>query len=204
MGQLAHDMALFAVGRLYEFSLLSWLGMTVLLALIGPVMAAVAQPVLDPVAVVVALRPGRAVAWMLLSTVLLPTVLLGLVLTWVGVPLAVIVLFGAAMLGGVGYLAVALIWGDRLVRAVGASAAPWASMLVGVVALRLLRLIPFVGAGIHSLVVWIGFGAAVAVSWDVARSWHRRRLPDNVQFANEDLIEWHVAPTEDDLPGLGP
>jgi hypothetical protein len=61
---------------------------------------------------------------------------------------------------------------------------------IGVFVLRLPRLLPYVGALLESLIDWFAFAAACAVLWDLSVSWYRRRMDDDEQFDNSQLIEW--------------
>ena len=193
MSALLRELGEFALGLSGDLSLTVWLLITLVVVLTGTILSVVARPVIDPVAVIVALEPGAAAVWMFVSAAAVPLLTMLLVYSLVGIPLAVLGVLAVALGAGLGYLAVAIVLGDRLTRAVGRPLHPAAAMLVGIALLRLVRLVPFVGAPIHSLAAWFGFGAVSLLSWRLLVSFHRRRMPDNEQFAGEQLIEWSVS-----------
>lgn len=186
---LQHALGL-ALGTRGGFHVEAWVAVTVALALVGIALATLGGTLGQPVAVIVARKPRRVVLWMVVVAIVVPLALLLLVVTIIGATLAVVALFALALVGVVGYLAAAMLVGDRLARAAGVLLTPWAAVLAGVLVFRLLRLVPFAGAPLHSAIVWFGLAAAGAALWDAALSWHQRRLPDEVQFDNSTLIEW--------------
>lgn len=182
-----------ALGRialgLTPFSLLLWGYVTVLLLVVGPVFTQVAPKVVDPPARLMATDPVRVTLWMPLSFMVLVGGTVALLITIFGALLMPLV---AILVGIAGYLAFARLLGERVAGAAGMQApAPWLASVVGIVLLRLLRLVPVVGAAAHSLVAWVGFAAATCIVVGAAWSWHRRRMPDRVQFRGETLIEWY-------------
>lgn len=190
MGELVGSIVRFAVTG-GDFSVAIWLGMTFMLLLLGCTLAAVAPRLLDPVAVEVALRPERVLMWIPISVLGLAVVLTLFAASIIGIPVAALLGVAAPFVGIIGYLAAALILGDRIGHAYGRELAPWIAVAVGVVAFRLVRALPFVGAPLHSVIGLFGFAAVSAVAWDLARSWHARRMPDVEQFQGEQLIEWN-------------
>lgn len=186
--ELFVDMGRIALG-LTPFSWLLWGYVSVLLLLVGPVFAQVAPKVVDPPARLIATDPVRVTLWMPLSLLGLFLLTIALMITIFGALLMPIVAILVAMAG---YLALGRLLGEQLGRLLGiAEVAPWLATALGIVALRLLRAVPVVGAAAHSLVVWVGFAAASCVAVRAAWSWHRRRLPDRVQFRGETLVEWY-------------
>jgi hypothetical protein len=98
----------------------------------------------------------------------------------------------AILVGMAGYLALARLFGETAVLKLGGAATPpWLAAAIGIFLLRLVRLVPIVGAPAHSLLIWIGFAAASCATVRMAWSWHKRRLPDAVQFRGETLVEWY-------------
>ncbi|MCW2924692.1 MAG: hypothetical protein JWM98_2096 [Thermoleophilia bacterium] len=182
------DMARIALG-LTPFSFLFWAYVTVLLLVCGPVFAQVAPRVVDPPARLIATDPLRVIVWMPLSVLALVAVTVAVFITIIGALLMPIV---GLLVGMAGYLALARLVGERVLAAWSAlTAPPWLAAAVGIVLLRLVRLVPFVGAFAHSLLAWIGFAAATACAVRGAWAWHRRRMPDVVQFRGETLVEWY-------------
>lgn len=194
MTELAHQILTFALGWT-GFSVTIWLMFTGLLLLGGAVLTAVAAPVIDPIAVELVVRPGRVQRWLPIS--LLGSILLFmlLIVTIVGSPLAVIFAFACGIGAFLGYIALSLVVGNRIATRFGWKLSPWQLTMVGIILIRLVRLIPYAG-GVLSLVwLWIAYAAMCAVAWDHIWSWHKRRLPDDVQFKDEsNLIEWEETP----------
>ena len=188
IGELAADVGRIALG-MTAFSFVAWAYVTVLLLIVGPVFVQVAPKVVDPPARLIATDPVRVVIWMPLSVLgvialtglLLITILGGLLM-----PIA------AILLGLAGYLAVARLLGELAGRWFGArEVAPWLAALIGIIVLRIVRLVPFIGAPAHSLIAWVGLAAATCAFVRAAWAWHRRRLPDAKQFRGETLVEWY-------------
>lgn len=192
MRALAHDLFALATGYAGGFHLSIWLAVTATFMLATVVAVGVGRRVVDPVVLVIAASPLRVAKWMILSLVIYPVAFVFLVYTWVGIPLAVVVACTTPFLAALGYVALAFVVGDRLARGAGRRLPPVAAALLGVLLLRCVRLVPFhLGAMANSLIMLFAFAAVTALGWDLSRSWYRRRLPDEVQFEGEDLIEWH-------------
>lgn len=188
VAQLFVDMGRVALG-LTEFSFFLWAYVSAILLLVGPVFVQVSPQVIDPPARLLATDPVRVTIWMPISVIGLFLVTLFLLITIFGAMLMPIL---AILVGLAGYLAVGRLLGEQLGRAAGlAEVAPWLAAFVGILVLRLVRLVPYVGAPAHSLVAWVGFAAASCTTVAMAWSWYRRRLPDEQQFRGETLIEWY-------------
>jgi hypothetical protein len=186
--QLAVDFLRIALG-LTDFSWLLWAYVTVLLLLVGPVFVQVAPQVVDPPARLLATDPVRVVAWMPISSIGGFLLTIVLVITIFG---AMLMPIAALLVGMAGYLALARLVGELSLARLGLlSAPPWLSGAAGIIVLRLVRLVPFVGAAGHSLLVWLGFAAASCTTVRMAVGWYRRRLPDERQFLGETLVEWY-------------
>jgi hypothetical protein len=198
MGSLLRDVLSFAAGTGFEFSFVAWALLTLLLAGVGSVMILALPQLFEPMAIEVALRPGRVALWIPISLIAVPLVLLFFMASIVASPLSVVVAFLIAIGTVFGYMSVAYVTGDRITRAAGHELPPVAAFLVGLILIRLIRLIPVIGAFVHSIVVLVALAATCAVGWDLVRSWHKRRLPDDVQFQNERLIEWN--PPDENAP----
>ena len=211
MGALFSDVASIALGTEFTFSWIAWAYFTVLVMVVGSVMAVVAGRVLDPMAALAGGRPLRVVKWMvpaLIGSMLLVAVSF---LTVIFAGIAVVLAFGLLVLGLFGYLALGLVVGDVAVRLLRGgmpltdegSPPPWLAALVGLLLIRLLRIVPFLGGFLHGMAVWFAFTAAFVVAWDVALSWHRRRLPDHIQFEGETLVEWYPDGDPEEGPSVG-
>lgn len=199
--QLFVDVAQVALG-LTPFSMVAWTYVTVLLLATGPAFAHVAPRVIDPPARMLAVDPVRIVRWMPLSVLTMFAATLALFITVIG---ALLVPMLAIALVLVGFLAVSRLVGELLLVRLGV-AAPGAALAsaVGIVALRVVRLVPYLGAPVQSLIGWAGFAAAAACAVRGAWSWHKRRLPDVVQFRGETLVEWYPdGDPADGRPSIG-
>lgn len=206
MGRLFGDALQIALGVGVEFSFAFWLIVTVMLVIVGPLIVQVSPKVIDPPGRLIATRPERVALWLPLSLAMTAGLVVFLFVTIVGAPLALFIPLLGIFVSGAGYLALARIVGERVlaVQRTGRSVPPGVSALVGIVLFRLVRLIPFVGAFAHSMICWIGYAATCAVLWSVARSWHRRRMPDSSQFAGETLVEWYPdGDPADGKPAIG-
>ena len=174
---------------LTPFSFALWLYVSVLLLIVGPVFVQVAPKVVDPPARLIATDPVRVVVWMPLSVLLLVAVTVALFITILG---AMLMPLAAILVGMAGYLAIARLIGEQLGAKVGlATVAPWLAAAIGIGVLRVVRLVPILGAPAHSLVAWVGFAAATCITVRQGRQWWLRRLPDERQFRGETLVEWY-------------
>lgn len=187
--ELFADLGRIALG-MTAFSWLAWAYVSVLLLVVGPVFVQVAPKVVDPPARLIATDPLRVVLWLPLSFIALFVTTIALVITIFGAMLTPIL---ALMLGMTGYLSVARLIGERAGARLlsGAAIAPWLAAFIGITILRLVRIVPYVGAAAHSLIAWIGFAAATCMAVRAGLAWHRRRMPDVVQFKGETLVEWY-------------
>lgn len=198
--ELFADLGRIALG-LSQFSWLGWAYVSLLLLVVGPTFVQVAPRVVDPPARLMATDPLRVALWLPLSFLALFATTIALFITIFGAMLMPIV---ALMLGLAGYLSLARLLGERVVGWLGvATAPPWLAAFVGIALLRVLRLTPFVGAAAHSLVAWIGFAAATCMAVRGLLQWHRRRMPDVVQFRGETLVEWYPDGDPEDGPSVG-
>jgi hypothetical protein len=198
--ELFVDLAQVALG-LTPFSWLVWAYVTILLLVVGPVFVQVAPRLVDPPARLLATDPLRVAVWMPLS---LLAAFLATVLLFITIFGAMLAPIGAIALLGAGYLGIARLLGERLLTPLGpASAQPWLAALAGIVVLRLVRLVPYVGAPAQALVGWVAFAAATCVAVRAGRQWWRRRLPDRVQFRGETLVEWYPDGDPEGGPSVG-
>jgi hypothetical protein len=194
MGSLIADTAraLFGLGA---FHLIAWVFVSILLLSMGPMFVQVAPKLYGPPAKLAANDPMRMVWWSAgFIALLLLTTLVAMATVIVAAPVLLVLLVVAFATGFVGYFALAWLIGERiLVRTRSLQVAPpaWLSTLVGLIVIRIVRLVPVVGGMIHALVIIAGCGACAAVSWRLALAWHRRRMPDAQQFAGETLVEWY-------------
>ncbi|MCW2928739.1 MAG: hypothetical protein JWM86_2707 [Thermoleophilia bacterium] len=188
IAKLFLDVGEVALG-LTPFSWLLWSYVTVLLLVVGPVFTHVAPQVVDPPARLLATDPVRVVIWMPLSILGTIACTILLIITIFG---AMLLPVAAILVAMAGYLALARLLGEAIGRRVGVAAVPaFAASFIGIVAMRIVSAVPIVGTAAHSLLVWIGFAAASCISVRAGVQWYRRRLPDEVQFRGETLVEWY-------------
>ncbi|MCW2973122.1 MAG: hypothetical protein JWN72_1395 [Thermoleophilia bacterium] len=206
MTSLLKDVLDLMLGVGVPFRPLVWLLVTLVFLLVGPFVVTVSPRLMDPPGVLLAARPERVAAWLGGSLLMTFAAIFFLAITIVGAPAVFLVPVYVTLATIGGFFAFARVVGHGLLRRYASIDSPvaWQSVLVGIVVLRLTRVLPFVGAAAFSLVLWIGFAAMSAVAWDRLRSWHRRRMPDKRQFQGETLVEWYPAgDPADGRPSVG-
>jgi hypothetical protein len=206
MNELAAEVLRLSLGIGTPFSWLAWAYVSVILLVVGPVFAQVAPKVVDPPAVLLGSDPVVVGRWVGLSIFATFAALAFFVITIIGAPAGLVIVPSWLVLATMaGYIALARLVGELLlVRWSVAAPPPWAATAIGIVAFRLVRAVPFVGAAAHSLLCVTGYAAVCAVTWRLARSWHRRRMPDAEQFRGETLVEWYPdGDPEDGAPSVG-
>ena len=155
-------------------SLVGWAGSTVLLVLIGLLVAAVLPRQTRASEDRIARHPASSLGWGALTAfVIVPLVTLALVVTIVGILLAIpFALLVVPALFAFGFVAVGVFIGARLLRVVGYRGdSLLLAATVGIIASQLVRLIPFAGAIIVAVLWTIGTGAAIAAFF----AWRRNR-----------------------------
>jgi hypothetical protein len=192
MGRLIHDLFSIAFGTQWPFSFPVWAFVSAMLISCAAVLTAATPQLVSPITVEAMARPTRVAMWTFLAAPITVFGTIVLAFTGVGAPIAVISIFLCLGMIVVGTSACLAGISAQVFRMNGMVLQPWAAALVGMSVLRLVRLIPYVGAPVQSLVLLIGFSAAFVVAMDAARSWHARRMPDAKQFEGEHLIEWNA------------
>lgn len=194
MGALIGDITKALIGTSSQFSIIVWFFVTTLIVFIGPFLVQVAPTIYTPVARSIAVQPEKVMAWSVsFIAVVCVALLIAMATAIFAAPLLVILFMWILCAGFVGYFATAYLLGEKLLIKLELSNTPkpWMATAVGLLVVRLVRLIPFIGGPIHAIFVLAGFGAASAMSWKVFLSWHKRRMPDAKQFDGETLIEWY-------------
>lgn len=145
-------------------SLIGWGGSTVLLVLLGLLIAAVMPRQARASEQRIAGRFWSSLGWgALTAVVIVPLVTLALVVTIIGILVAVPWVFAAVLVFLFGYLAFGAFLGKALLRVVGYRRDNlMLAMTVGIIASQLIRLIPYAGAPIVTLMWMIGGGGAIA------------------------------------------
>jgi hypothetical protein len=107
----------------------------------------------------------------LLSVILIPILAVVAIITIVGAPLGIGVLFGALpLLAFVGFLVAAIFVGERILgRQEPVPARPYRGALVGIVVLQLIGVLPFVGGLVTGVASLMGIGAIVLLAWRTVR-----------------------------------
>lgn len=155
-------------------SLLGWAGSTVLLVLLGLLVAAVLPRQTRASMRRVASHPASSLGWGALTAfVIVPVVTVALVITIVGILLAIPwALIVVPAVFAFGFIAMGTFIGERLLRAVGyRGESLLLAATVGMVATQLVRLIPYAGAFIVAVLWIVGTGAAIAAFF----AWRRSR-----------------------------
>ena len=153
-------------------SLIGWAGSTVILVLLGLLIAAVLPRQTRAPEQRIAGHFWSSLGWgALTALVIVPLITLALVVTIIGILVAIPWVFAAVAVFLFGYLAFGAFFGRPLLRLVGyRGESLMLPVTVGVIASQLVRLIPYIGAPIVSLMWMIGGGAAIAAFFAWRRS----------------------------------
>jgi hypothetical protein len=151
----------------FLFWLLWWVAVTISLFVLGILLLALAPAAMAASQLVARNEPGRVVGWGLLIAVGLPVVSVLVMLTVVGIPLGLVALLALALVYATGYVVAALALGRTMVKEPrGRSLA----FLAGLVVLRLVGLIPFVGGLVTFVASAFGVGALAIAGRRAART----------------------------------
>jgi hypothetical protein len=151
-------------------SLIIWGALTILYVLLAVVLAALAPRQLAAVGRRITARPLPTAGWgLLIAIVIVPVVTVLLVASIIGLlalaPWGVVVLAVYVM----GAVAIAALLGEALMRRLGGRVGLVVATLIGVVVIRLVELIPYVGSVVSALLAILAFGAAAMAFWDWRR-----------------------------------
>jgi hypothetical protein len=137
-----------------------WLGYTVSVLILGLLLLAFAPHLDEAVVETIRGRLGSSIGWGVALFFLLPIAAVLLLVTVVGIPLGLFVLFALALIYTIGYTVATLGVGRLVMR----SSSRYVAFLIGVVILRALALIPVVGGLLWLLASVWGLGLlAVAI-----------------------------------------
>ncbi len=163
----------------FVFSLLFWLGMTIVILVAGVLFAVFGGRQLVSAGAVLTGRVGPSIVTALAIWIGLPILAVLAMLTIIGIPLGIaILLFLLPVLWFLGYLAAGTRLGLAIVRThdpVGARGRLILAAVVGLVLLQLIGLVPFLGGFVVFLAGWIGSGALIYLGF---RGWSDRRPAD--------------------------
>ena len=133
-----------------------WLAVTLSAFLLGLLLLLLAPRAAEAVARVGRQSPGKSLLIGLLAFIVLPIVGLVALVTIVGIPLGAVLLLALVPLYAIAYTTSAWVLGRRIL---GTDRARILAFLGGLVILRLLALIPFVGGIVWLLATLLGLGA---------------------------------------------
>jgi hypothetical protein len=151
----------------FFFWLLWWIAVTISLLILGVLLLALAPAAMGASQLVARNEPGRAVGWGLLIAVGLPVVSVLVMLTVVGIPLGLVALLALALVYAMGYVVAALALGRTMVKE---PRGRFLAFLAGLVVLRLVGLIPFLGGLVTFVAAAFGLGALAIAARRAART----------------------------------
>lgn len=159
---------LFGVMRIAQF-----LGVLVLSLLIVAIWPGAATAV----ATMAETRLGRCALIGLLALLLFVPGIVLLAVTLIGIPLIPVWVILYLVAGVLGYAAIALVVGDRILRPGSGHTSLLAKVLVGALVLALLGLVPVLGPIVAILVAIVGLGAVLDTRFGTRRPWLRQPEP---------------------------
>ena len=144
-----------------------WLAVTVSTLIVGALLVFLAPGALYAAERAVRERLGVTVAWGVAIAIGVPLLAVLALVTLVGIPFGIALLLAAIPVLVVAYTTSAWVLGRRVLR--HRSTSPWAALLVGWGILRLLALIPVVGALVGLAATVVGLGALAVALWRARR-----------------------------------
>jgi hypothetical protein len=146
----------------FETRWFAWGFMTVSTLVLGLLLLALVPRLPDALWSVATSRVGASIGWGLGAFIGLPILGVLALVTIVGIPLGIAILFGLWLIYMLGYLASTIILGRRLIRP---PRSRFLAFLVGWGILRLLALIPFFGGVVWFVATAFGLGALFVAGW---------------------------------------
>jgi cytoskeletal protein CcmA (bactofilin family) len=153
-----------------------WLAVSVSTLIVGALLVWLAPAALYAADRAVRERLGATVGWGVAIAVGVPLLAILALVTLVGIPFGVALLLAAIPVLLVAYVTTAWIVGRRVVG--HRSASPWAALLAGWGILRVLALIPVVGALVGLAATVVGLGALAVALWRARRTGARMPKPE--------------------------
>ncbi|HSD79512.1 MAG TPA: hypothetical protein VLB47_02585, partial [Solirubrobacteraceae bacterium] len=144
-----------------------WLAVSVSTLIVGALLVWLAPGALYATERAVRERLGATVGWGVAIAIGVPLLAILALVTLVGIPFGVALLLAAIPVLLVAYATTAWIVGRRVLGS--RSASPWAALLAGWGILRLLALIPAVGALVWLAATVVGLGALAVALWRARR-----------------------------------
>jgi hypothetical protein len=150
----------------FFFWLLWWIAVTISLLVLGVLLLALFPAAMAAARSVARNEPGRVVGWGLLIAVGLPVVSILVMLTVIGIPLGLVALLSLALVYAMGYVVAALALGRTMMKE---PRSRYLAFPAGLVILRLVGLIPFVGGLVTFVAAAFGLGALAIAGRRAAR-----------------------------------
>jgi hypothetical protein len=144
-----------------------WLAVSVSTLVVGVLLVALAPAALYAAERAVRERPGATVAWGLGIAIGVPLLAALALVTLVGIPFGIALLLAAIPVLLVAYVTSAWMLGRRVFR--NRSSSRWAALFAGWGILRVLALIPAVGALVGLVATVVGLGALAVALWRAGR-----------------------------------
>jgi hypothetical protein len=143
-----------------------WVAVTVSLLILGILLLALFPATMAASYAVAHREPGRAIGIGLLVAIGLPIVSILVMVTVVGIPLGLVGLLSLALLYALGHVVAALAVGRMMIKE---PKSRFLAFFVGLIVLRILGLIPFVGGLVTFVAAAYGVGALAIAGWRAAR-----------------------------------
>jgi hypothetical protein len=144
------------------FSFVFWVGVTIVLLLAGLAFAALGGRQLVESGHALTAHPLESFLTALATFILLPILAVIAIITLIGIPLGLVIFMVLMpLLVLLGYIVAGERLGEWLVTVTGARLGRYAAVLIGILALQIVGLIPFVGGLLVALATFFGSGALV-------------------------------------------
>src|SRR5918995_1969241 len=144
-----------------------WLAVSVSTLIVGALLVFLAPAALYAAERAVRERLGVTVAWGVGIAIGIPVLAVLALVTLVGIPFGIALLLAAIPVLVVAYITSAWVLGRRVLR--NRSTSPWAALFTGWAVLRLLALIPVLGALVGLAATVVGLGALAVALWQAGR-----------------------------------
>lgn len=169
VGGVHNEWGGFNIGRGFFFGF--WLSMTVAVAAAGLLFAAFGARQLQDAATTFTARVGPTLLTALIVFIAVPVVAVLVMLTGIGIPLGLgILFFLLPALWFLGYLVAGAAVGTLIYKArAGATERPYLPVLVGLLIFQVIALVPFIGGTVAFFAGLVGAGALVYRAWAAFR-----------------------------------
>ena len=144
-----------------------WLAVSVSTLIVGALLVLLAPAALYAAQRAVSERLGAAIAWGVVIAIGVPLLAVLALVTLVGIPFGIALLLATVPVLLLAYVTSAWLLGRRVLR--NRSQSPWAALFVGWGILRVLALIPVLGALVGLAATVVGLGALAVALWRAGR-----------------------------------